>query len=69
MYEKHENEQYFFNKATLLYLADYAARYEMPCCLCAPLLGRELELRGVKVRTLDIDERFSALSGFRRFDI
>jgi hypothetical protein len=69
MYEMHENEQYFFDKPTLLYLADFVSRFERPCCLCAPLLGQELERRGVRVRTLDIDERFAGLRGFRRFDI
>src|SRR5262245_52487961 len=69
MYEKHENEQYFFDAPTLLYLADFVAGFERPCCVCAPLLGQELERRGVAVRTLDIDERFAALRGFRRYDI
>lgn len=69
MYEKHENEQYFFDKTTLDYLAGVVSGYSNPCCICAPLLGKELESRGVKVRVLDIDERFSNLQGFRRYDL
>jgi hypothetical protein len=69
MYELHENEQYFFDKPTLAYLADFVSGFPYPCCLCAPLLGRELESRGVPVRTLDIDERFAGLNGFRKYDI
>jgi hypothetical protein len=69
VYELHENEQYFFDKPTLAYLADFVSQFENPCCLCAPLLGQELERRGAQVRTLDIDERFSSLRGFRKYDI
>ena len=69
MQEKHEHEQYFFDKPTLDHLADFVVGYENPCCICAPLLGQELERRGVVVRTLDIDERFAHLRGFRRYDI
>lgn len=69
MYEKHENEQYFFDQATLTHLADFVAAFPNPCCVCAPLLGQELEKRGVAVRILDIDERFAGLRGFRRYDL
>ena len=69
MHEKHENEQYFFDRPTLATLADAVAAFPNPCCLCAPLLGQELERRGVDVRVLDIDERFAGLRGFRRYDL
>src|SRR5215213_2315981 len=69
MYEKHENEQYFFDRPTLATLADAVATFPNPCCLCAPLLGQELERRGVAVCVLDIDERFAGLRGFRRYDL
>jgi putative N6-adenine methyltransferase len=69
MYELHENEQYFFDKPTVTHLADFVQGYDNPCCLCAPLLGQELVRRGVRVRILDIDERFAHLDGFRRYDI
>ena len=71
MYEKHENEQYFFDRPTLKRLADFVegAGYQNPCCICAPLLGQELERRGLEVAILDIDERFSGLKGFQRYDI
>jgi hypothetical protein len=69
MYERHENEQYFFDTVTLNHLAGFVAGYERPCCLCAPLLGQELVRRGVGVRILDIDERFAHLDGFRKYDI
>jgi hypothetical protein len=69
MYELHENEQYFFDQPTLSYLADFVAKFPSPCCLCAPSLGRELEQRGLPVRTLDIDKRFADLKGFRYYDL
>jgi hypothetical protein len=69
MYELHENEQYFFDPPTLDYLAGVVAVYPNPCCICAPLLGQELERRGVAVRVLDIDTRFAGLRGFRRYDL
>lgn len=69
MLELHENEQYFFDPPTLDHLAGFVAGFSNPCCLCAPLLGRELAGRGVRVSILDIDERFASVPGFRRFDI
>ena len=69
MQERHEHEQYFFDRPTLATLAGVVAPFPRPCCLCAPLLGQELERRGVQVRTLDIDDRFAALAGFRRYDL
>jgi hypothetical protein len=69
MYELHENEQYFFDRPTLTHLAAFLSAYPNPCCLCCPLLGRELAERGLTVRILDIDERFASLPGFRRYDL
>jgi hypothetical protein len=69
MLERHENEQYFFAPETISSLADIAQRFPRPCCLCAPLVGEELERRGVEAVTLDCDERFAHLKGYRRFDI
>ena len=69
MYELHENEQYFFDGATLEYLTDFLSQYESPCCLSAPAVGKLLSERGAKVSVLDIDERFSQVPGFRRFDV
>jgi putative N6-adenine methyltransferase len=69
VYERHENEQYFFDAPTLAHLAGFVAAFDNPCCLCTPLLGRDLEIRGVSVRTLDKDERFSGLHGFRKYDL
>lgn len=69
MYERHEHEQYFWDAATVSHLADVVSPYPNPCCLCAPRLGHELERRGVQARTLDVDERFAGLRGFRRWDL
>ena len=69
MHERHEHEQYFFDEPTLARLADVVAEFENPCCLCAPMLGKALVERGVAVRILDLDERFAALPGFRRYDL
>ena len=69
MYELHENEQYFFDQPTLDHLANFLAAWPSPCCICAPLLGQRLAERGVAVTILDIDERFAAVPGFRRYDL
>lgn len=69
MYELHENEQYFFDQPTLAHLADFVSQFERPACLCAPMLGKVLEEKGVAVKILDIDERFASLRGFRKYDL
>lgn len=69
MQERHENEQYFFTPKTTERLADFAARFENPCCICAPSVGAELGRRGVPARVLDIDERFARTPGFRHYDL
>ncbi|MGI9519750.1 MAG: hypothetical protein ACR2NP_22035 [Pirellulaceae bacterium] len=69
MYERHENEQYFFDQPTLDHLASFVERFESPCCLCCPLLGKQLTQRGVSTAILDVDDRFADLPGFRRYDI
>lgn len=69
MLENHAREQFFWDAATLRVLAEVAARFENPACLCAPFLGRELEKRGIPCATLDLDERFCDLKGFQKFDL
>ncbi|MBW3637159.1 MAG: protein-lysine N-methyltransferase, partial [Armatimonadetes bacterium] len=69
MLEQHPLEQYFWDEATINQVADAAARFPNPCCLCAPMVGRELEKRGLETRVLDVDERFFDVAGFRRFDL
>jgi hypothetical protein len=69
VYEIHRNEQYFFDDQTLDHLAGFLAGWPSPCCLCAPLLGQRLARRGVVVSVLDVDERFVAAPGFRRYDL
>jgi hypothetical protein len=69
MYEQHKLEQYFFDPPTIRHLADFVAGYSNPCCLCTPMVSKELESREIKVRTLEIDERFTTLKGFRKYNI
>ena len=69
MYELHENEQYFFNEATLTHLGSFLSQWESPCCLCAPLLGKYLRDNGVAARILDIDDRFEGVEGYRRYNL
>jgi hypothetical protein len=69
MDELHSNEQYFFGSDTLNQLATFLEGWENPCCICCPMLGKELESRGVDVTILDIDERFSSLKGFKKYDL
>ena len=69
MLELHAREQYFWDDTSVSRLASIAARFENPACLCAPLLGQELERRQTACSTLDVDERFAHLEGFSRFDV
>ncbi len=69
VHEEHQREQYFFDRATVTRLADIAARFDRPCCLCAPTVGRELSTRGAAVRVLDLDQRFADVRGFRSYDL
>lgn len=69
MQEEHAREQYFFDAPTLDRLATFVERFERPCLLCAPMLGRTLHDRGRAVATLDVDERFAHLAEFRRWDL
>lgn len=69
MYERHEHEQFFWDAPPVSPLAESASGFANPCCLCAPLLGQELERRGVPARTLDRDKRFADLRGYRAWDL
>lgn len=69
MHERHEHEQYFFVPETTEHLAGFAARFERPCCLCAPSVGVALGQRRVAARLLEIDERFEQTPGFLRWDL
>ncbi len=71
MYELHQNEQYFFDDATIRCLADWIeqSKFQLPCCLCCPMLGRELARRKIEARVLDMDERFADVAGFQPYDL
>lgn len=69
MRENHDREQYFFTPETSEALADLLAPYERPCCLCAPTVGKALAARKKPCVVLDVDERFSDVPGFRRWDL
>ena len=69
MDEHHQNEQYFFDIPSIEHLHDFVSRYQSPCCLCAPTLGRSLAEAGVEVTVLDIDRRFKDVPGFQFFDM
>ncbi|MFO1351523.1 MAG: hypothetical protein U1F68_12995 [Gammaproteobacteria bacterium] len=59
----------FFDATTLASLAAFLTRFEHPCILCAPMLGRTLAASGRRVTVLDIDERFADIPGFRVWNI
>lgn len=67
--ERHEREQYFFDDATIVAVAEMLAPMGRVCVLCAPMVGAVLEKRGCGPIVLDVDERFSHLRGFRRWDL
>ena len=67
--EKHENEQYFFTEETAEFMVQTAMKFNKICCICCPSVGKRLEEKGADVTILDIDKRFSNLSGFKYWDI
>lgn len=67
--EHHHREQYFFDEQTLDELAGFVGSFSSPCCLCAPMLGRELHRRGRVVTVLDVDRRFADLPGFIEWNL
>lgn len=70
MYERHENEQYFFDEPTISALADFVGETATaPCFLCAPLVGARVVEAGRAARILDVDERFAGVAGYRRYDL
>ena len=69
MHEDHSKEQYFFDAPTVAKLASFVRQYERPVLLCCPMVGRKLHEDGIDVPTLDLDERFSDLPGFVRYDV
>jgi hypothetical protein len=69
MQELLNKERYFFSRHSVDRIADLLQRFDRPCVLCAPTVGAELESRGVDAVTLDVDERFQSLRGFRRWDL
>lgn len=69
MRENHAREQYFFAPESAERLAGLLGRYERPCCLCAPTVGKLLAARKRPCAVLDVDERFSDVPGFRRWDV
>ena len=69
MEENHQREQYFFDAPTVAALADLLAGFARPCALCAPLVWQALVRRKHPVRILDVDERFSSVPGFLRWDL
>lgn len=66
--ERHEHEQYFWDASTLDRLCGIVSKFQNPCLLCAPMLGVELANRKRPVTFLDIDERFSGVTGFQKWD-
>ena len=62
-------EQYFFTIECAKEIVNRLDRFDNPCCLCAPRLGKEWFDRGRIVRILDIDKRFSFLPGYKYYDL
>jgi hypothetical protein len=67
--EDHSQEQYFFDRSTVLRLTGFIRSFQNPCCLCAPTVGEEFGKQGIPCRVLDADERFSRVPGFLKWDL
>ncbi len=67
--ENHQLEQYFFDRPTIEMLADVVVAATSPCCLCVPMVARELHRRGRAVTLLEADRRFDDLPGFVAYDL
>ena len=69
--ERHEYEQFFWNRDTVERLIK-ACEYqftEETCCLTTPSLAHEWHARGRDEVLLDIDTRFDYLPKFRYYDV
>ena len=69
MHEDHQKQQYFFDAPTVQTLSNLMAGYDNPCCLCSPMIARELVGRGRSARLLEIDTRVSDVPGFVPWDL
>jgi hypothetical protein len=67
--EKHEVEQYFYDQATRVALAEWLRAFDNPCLLCAPSVGVEALRLGRQLRVLDLDRRFGFLPGYQPYDL
>lgn len=67
--EKHEAERSFFDHETIEELADLVDCFENPCCVRTPMLAQALLERGREVALFDVNERFTSLPGFRKWDL
>ncbi len=67
--ENHQLEQYFFDRPTIDMLADVLVQVDEPCCLCVPMVARELNARGRAVTLLEADKRFADIPGFTEYDL
>lgn len=70
MHEDHSKEQYFFDTPTVVRLAAFVHQFERPLLVGCPMVAQHAwEEDGDVVPVLDVDERFSDLPGFLKWDI
>lgn len=67
--ENHAREQYWWDRPTMEHLTPIVKGAERPLLVCCPMFGQHLHEQGIDVPCLDIDERFSDLPGFQKWDI
>lgn len=67
--EKRELEQFFWTKQFVQKIVTACEWIMNPCCLTTPSLAYGFLQKGREEKLLGIDERFSFMSGFERFDI
>lgn len=67
--ERHELEQYFFDPVSVERVVEIASFFDRPCLLCAPTIGSAMAKLDRPATTLDIDDRFADVPGFRRWDL
>ena len=70
MHEDHSREQYFFDAPTVAKLIAFVHQFERPLLVGCPMVAKVMwEEDGDVIPVLDVDDRFSDLPGFVKWDI
>jgi hypothetical protein len=69
LFEDYSREQFFWDGPTLDRLVGFCSGWSRIGGICCPMLESRMQGEGPDIHTFDIDERFSDLPGFIRWDL